>query len=144
MACFRHYMYVLACGDGSLYAGYATDVQARLAAHQAGRGAKYTKSHAPVRLLAQARFYSKERAMSAEAHFKRLPRSRKDALIAAAAHEPFEDVLRRELPGLMGTRRENSSVASSPGMWTRGMATSWRAAFPRSIGAESPVCARPT
>lgn len=102
MACFRHYMYVLACGDGSLYAGYATDVQARLAAHQAGRGAKYTKSHAPVRLLAQARFYSKERAMSAEAHFKRLPRSRKDALIAAAAHEPFEDVLRRELPGFDG------------------------------------------
>lgn len=92
-------MYVLACGDGSLYTGYAVDVEARLAAHRAGRGAKYTKSHAPVRLLAQARFYSKERAMSAEAHFKRLPRERKDALVAAAAREPFEDVLRRELPG---------------------------------------------
>lgn len=99
MAQFEHHMYVLACGDGSLYTGYAVDVEARLAAHRAGRGAKYTKSHAPVRLLAQARFYSKERAMSAEAHFKRLSRERKDALIAAAESEPLEDVLRRDLPG---------------------------------------------
>ncbi len=59
---FDHYLYVLACGDGSLYTGYATDVQARLAAHQSGRGAKYTKSHAPVSLAAQARFYSISRA----------------------------------------------------------------------------------
>lgn len=74
MSPFDHYMYVLACGDGSLYTGYATDVQARLAAHQSGRGAKYTKSHAPVSLVAYARFYSKARAMSAEAHFKQLSR----------------------------------------------------------------------
>ena len=67
---FEHYIYILECGDGSLYTGYTTDVEARLSAHQAGTGAKYTKSHAPVRLIAQARFYSKERAMSAEAHFK--------------------------------------------------------------------------
>lgn len=99
MSPFNHYMYVLVCGDGSLYTGYATDVAARLAAHQAGRGAKYTKSHAPVRLVAQARFYSKARAMSAEAHFKRLSRERKDELLALAACEPFEDVLRRGLPG---------------------------------------------
>lgn len=99
MADFEHYMYVLSCGDGSLYTGYATDVDARLRAHKAGKGAKYTRSHAPVELVAQARFYSKERAMSAEALFKQLPRSRKDALIAASLLEPFEDVLRRELPG---------------------------------------------
>lgn len=96
---FDHYMYVLACGDGSLYTGYATDVQARLAAHQSGRGAKYTKSHAPVRLVAQARFYSKARAMSAEAHFKQLSREQKDKLLERSKHEPLEDVLRRELPG---------------------------------------------
>lgn len=96
---FEHYMYVLACGDGSLYTGYATDVAARLAAHQAGRGARYTKAHAPVRLIAQARFFSKQRAMSAEERFKRLDRAEKDRLLALAAHEPLEDVLRRELPG---------------------------------------------
>lgn len=96
---FDHYMYVLACGDGSLYTGYATDVQARLAAHQSGRGAKYTKSHAPVSLVSQARFYSKARAMSAEAHFKRLSREQKDKLLERSKLEPLEDVLRRELPG---------------------------------------------
>ena len=52
MPSFEHYMYVLECGDGSLYTGYTTDVTARLAAHQAGSGAKYTKSHAPVSVLA--------------------------------------------------------------------------------------------
>lgn len=96
---FEHYLYVLRCGDGSLYTGYAVDVAARVLAHQAGRGAKYTKSHAPVSLVAHARFYSKQRAMSAEALFKKLPRDRKDALLAMAAHEPLEDVLCRELPG---------------------------------------------
>ena len=96
---FEHYMYVLACGDGSLYTGYAADVAARLTAHQAGRGARYTKAHEPVRLVAQARFFSKRRAMSAEARFKRLDRAEKDRLLALAAHEPLEDVLRRELPG---------------------------------------------
>ena len=100
---FAHYMYVLGCGDGSLYTGYTTDVEARLAAHQAGHGAKYTKSHEPVELVAQARFYSKERAMSAEARFKRLTRADKDRLIEqvddAEGAEVFADVLRRELPG---------------------------------------------
>ena len=96
---FEHYLYVLRCGDGSLYTGYAVDVAARVAAHQAGRGAKYTKSHAPVSLVAQARFYSKQRAMSAEALFKKLSRERKDALLAMAATEPLEDVLCVELPG---------------------------------------------
>lgn len=99
MSALEHYMYVLECGDGSLYTGYAVDVEARLVAHRAGRGAKYTRSHAPVRLAAQARFFSKARAMSAEALFKRLPRDRKDALLAQAMGEPFEEVLRRELPG---------------------------------------------
>lgn len=99
MTSFEHYMYVLECGDGSLYTGYTTDVDARVAAHQAGTGAKYTKAHAPVRLVAQARFYSKERAMSAEARFKQLDRANKDVLLAKAANTPLEDVLCVELPG---------------------------------------------
>lgn len=96
---FEHYIYILECADKSLYTGYTTDVDARVAAHQAGTGAKYTKSHAPVRLLARARFYSKERAMSAEARFKQLDRAHKDALLERAAEMPLEDVLRAELPG---------------------------------------------
>ncbi|MFR3452155.1 MAG: GIY-YIG nuclease family protein [Collinsella sp.] len=50
MSPFDYYMYVLACGDGSLYTGYATDVQARLAAHQSGRGAKCTNPMRPSAL----------------------------------------------------------------------------------------------
>lgn len=99
VALFDHYLYILECGDGSLYTGYTTNVAARVAAHRAGDGAKYTRSHAPVRLVAQARFYSKERAMSAEARFKQLDRSGKDALLARAAGTPLEEVLREELPG---------------------------------------------
>lgn len=96
---FEHYMYVLRCGDGSLYAGYTTDVEARVATHAAGRGAKYTRSHAPVELAASARFFTKERAMSAEYRFKRLSRARKDELLEQAAHRPFEEVLADGLPG---------------------------------------------
>lgn len=99
MSSFEHYLYVLECGNGSLYTGYTTDVESRVASHKAGKGAKYTKSHAPVRLIAQARFYSKERAMSAEARFKRLSRAEKDTLLAKAQDAPLEEVLRAELPG---------------------------------------------
>lgn len=59
VACFEHYMYVLECGDGSLYTGYITDVAARVWAYQSGTGAKYTRSHEPVQHVARARFYSK-------------------------------------------------------------------------------------
>lgn len=99
MSPFEHYMYVLRCGDGSLYTGYTTDVSARVAAHQTGKGAKFTKAHAPVELIAQARFYSKERAMSAEAYFKQLSRPQKDSLLAQAESIPFEEVLCSELSG---------------------------------------------
>lgn len=99
MASFEHYLYVLQCGDGSLYTGYTTDVPARVAKHQAGKGAKYTKAHAPVTLLAQARFYSKERALSAEALFKQLSRTQKEEVLAKAVDTPLEKVLTDVLPG---------------------------------------------
>lgn len=79
-----HYMYVLECADGSLYAGYAVDVSARVAAHQAGKGAKYTRGRGPVALRAWWSYDSKRAAMSAEVAFKRLERASK--LRAIAAH----------------------------------------------------------
>ena len=65
-----------------------------------------------VRLIAQARFYSKERAMSAEAHFKQLDRAQKDALLAKANDAPLEDILRNKLPGSAKTPLANSSARS--------------------------------
>lgn len=93
----RHYMYVLECADGSLYTGYAVDVQARLAAHNAGKGAKYTRARLPVSLLAYAEFATKHDAMHAEYVFKQLTRNEKDALLAAASHATFEEALRELL-----------------------------------------------
>lgn len=88
-----HYMYVLECADGSLYTGYTVDVQARLAAHNAGRGAKYTRSHLPVNLLASAQFPTKHEAMQAEYRFKRLTRDEKEAVLAHASRTSLEEAL---------------------------------------------------
>lgn len=88
-----HYMYVLECADGSLYTGYAVDVQARLAAHNAGKGAKYTRARLPVSLLAYAEFASKHDAMHAEYIFKQLSRNEKDVLLSSASHSNFEEAL---------------------------------------------------
>ena len=92
----RYYLYVLECGDGTLYTGYTPDVDARLAQHRAGTGAKYTRGRGPLTLLASAEFPTKHDAMSAEYHFKRLTRDKKDALLAkaAASKEPFERILK--------------------------------------------------
>ena len=86
-AASTHYMYVLECADGSLYTGYAVDVQARLAVHNAGKGAKYTRARLPVSLLAYAEFATKHDAMHAEYVFKQLSRNEKDALLAAGGPE---------------------------------------------------------
>lgn len=75
------YMYVLQCADGSLYTGYTTDLERRIATHNAGKGAKYTKSRLPVELLYYETFHSKEAAMSAEAKFKQKTRTEKLAYI---------------------------------------------------------------
>ena len=53
------YLYVLECADGTWYTGYTVDVAERVRAHNAGAGAKYTRSRLPVRLLAQAAYATK-------------------------------------------------------------------------------------
>lgn len=82
-----YYMYVAECADGTLYTGYARDVEERVAQHNAGTGAKYTRSRRPVRLAACAAFATQHEALSAEFRFKRLTRAQKLAFIARAAHE---------------------------------------------------------
>ncbi|KGM38131.1 GIY-YIG nuclease family protein [Streptococcus sinensis] len=77
----KAYMYVLECGDGSLYTGYTTDVDARLKKHQSGKGAKYTRARLPVTLLYQEEHPDKSAAMSAEALFKQKTRQKKLAYI---------------------------------------------------------------
>jgi putative endonuclease len=75
------FVYIARCSDGSLYTGIARDVQARLAAHDAGRGARYTRGRGPLTLCAVRRCRSKGRALSIELTIKRLPRAAKEALL---------------------------------------------------------------
>ena len=76
------YAYMVRCADGSLYTGWTTDLDRRLAAHYAGRGAKYTASRRPVELVYWEAFESQSAAMVREAAIKRLSRPEKLALIA--------------------------------------------------------------
>ena len=75
-------VYVVRCGDGSLYCGITNDLDARLAAHAAGRGAKYTRGRGPFEVVYKQRVRGKERALRVEAKIKSLSREEKLALIA--------------------------------------------------------------
>ena len=74
----KGYMYVVECRDGSYYTGYTTDVKKRIAVHNIGKGAKYTRARLPVKLIFVEGFDSKEEAMSAEALFKSKTRMQKE------------------------------------------------------------------
>ena len=71
------WVYLLECRDGSFSAGITNDVEARFKAHKEGRGAKYTKLHPPVKVLAQKAFANRSEASSAEAQLKKMPKSQK-------------------------------------------------------------------
>jgi putative endonuclease len=76
-------VYIARCADGSLYTGVAKDVKARLAAHNAGRGAAYTRSRRPVRLAYREDGFTRSTALSREAGIKALARAEKLALVRA-------------------------------------------------------------
>ncbi len=76
------YVYMVRCEDGTLYTGATNDLQKRLAAHNTGRGARYTRSRRPVSLVYSRRVRDRSRALSAEARLKQLSRVEKQSLIA--------------------------------------------------------------
>ena len=78
----KAYMYVVECRDGSYYTGYTTDVKKRLAVHNSGKGAKYTRARLPVKLIYVEGFASKEEAMSAEVLLKRKKRPQKERFLS--------------------------------------------------------------
>lgn len=80
MGCF---IYILRCGDGTLYTGSTTDLSRRLAAHRSGHGAKYTRGRLPLELAYWEEAPDWSAALRREAAVKRLTRSQKLALIAS-------------------------------------------------------------
>ena len=77
------YVYIAECADGTLYSGWTVDLEQRLAAHNAGRGARYTRGRRPVRLVYWEHQPDRGSAQRREAALRRLPRSAKLRLIAA-------------------------------------------------------------
>ena len=74
-------VYILRCGDGSLYTGIAKDVQARVRRHSEGRGATYIRTRLPVKLLYQQEGLTRSEALVREAQIKAMPRSKKEEII---------------------------------------------------------------
>lgn len=75
-------VYLLRCGDGSLYCGWTVDLERRLRQHQTGRASRYTRTRLPVTLAFVARMNSPQAARREEARIKRLSRPEKLALIS--------------------------------------------------------------
>lgn len=77
----NHFFYVLECADQSYYAGYTNNVEKRVATHNAGKGAKYTRARGPVKCIYVEKFETKQEAMRAEYAFKQLNRMQKSKYI---------------------------------------------------------------
>ncbi|HIX29559.1 MAG TPA: GIY-YIG nuclease family protein [Candidatus Blautia stercoravium] len=76
-----NYTYIVKCNDGTFYTGWTNCLEKRIACHNAGKGAKYTKVRLPVELVYYEEFLTKQEAMSREAGIKKLSRSKKIEMI---------------------------------------------------------------
>lgn len=83
------FVYLLECRDGSIYTGIATDVERRYAMHVAGKGARYTRSHPPLRLLARFEFPDRSAASRAEYAIKQLSPVQKREMCAESRLPDF-------------------------------------------------------
>ncbi len=109
-------VYLLQCGDGTLYAGIARDLTRRIAAHEAGRGARYTRGRGPFALLASWAFPDRPSALRAEAAIKRLDRQAKLALAGdPQASRILASTARQTIPGSASTSGTSSPDAERSG-----------------------------
>ena len=79
------FVYMLRCGDGSLYCGWTNDLERRVEEHRGGRASRYTRSRLPVELAWSRQMASRSEAMREEARIKRLSRADKLHLVSQAA-----------------------------------------------------------
>ena len=77
----KWYLYILRCGDGTLYTGITTDVESRLEAHRSGKGAKYTRGRSPLELVYREECESHSDALKRELAVKAMPREEKQQMI---------------------------------------------------------------
>lgn len=86
-------VYILRCSDGSFYTGFTTDLEARLAKHEAGQASKYTRSRLPVEMVFNEPCSSRSEAMSRERQIKAMARSKKSALVTRFQAAPADQSL---------------------------------------------------
>jgi len=79
----RHtcFTYLLCCADGSYYCGWTVDLDRRLAMHKRGKGARYTRSRLPVKLVYYEEFACRRDAMRREHQLKKMNRGKKEILV---------------------------------------------------------------
>ena len=85
-----HYAYIVKCSDGTYYTGYTNDLEKRLLAHNAGKGAKYTRNRLPVEMVYFEEYEDKSEAMKREYAIKRLTREQKEKLISSKVLLPVK------------------------------------------------------
>ena len=86
------YVYIVRCRDGSLYTGIATDVDRRLAEHEANKGSKYLRGRGPLKLVLKKRVGEKGRALKIERKVKGLSRQEKEELIEDSERDAFKSL----------------------------------------------------
>ena len=85
-ASMPHYFYLARCSDGSLYAGTCVDLEARMAKHNDGSGAKYTRSRLPVKIVYHEQCDTLSAARKREAEVKKLDKREKEDLVTSLSH----------------------------------------------------------
>ena len=85
-----HYAYIVKCSDGTYYTGYTNDLEKRLLAHNAGKGAKYTRNRLPVEMVYFEEYEEKSEAMKREYAIKQLTREQKEKLISSKVLLPVK------------------------------------------------------
>lgn len=88
----EYFFYVLLCHNGAYYAGITNNLSHRLKMHNAGKGAKYTRSHRPVSLIYHETFSDKGAALSFEIKFKKLTRAQKEKYLQNHCISPQKSV----------------------------------------------------
>ncbi len=81
MADQSNYVYILLCSDHTLYTGWTNDLESRISSHNAGTGAKYTRTRLPVKLVYCEKLNTKSEALKREIEIKKLSRKKKLELI---------------------------------------------------------------
>ena len=76
------FIYILECGDGSLYTGITKDLERRVQQHNDGKGSRYTRTHLPVKLCYSESCATRSEALIREAAIKTLPRTKKEELVS--------------------------------------------------------------